>query len=312
MGCRLKGERIEIPYGSEMYPKALTFVRNPPKRLYVIGDPLAMSEGLAVVGARKATPYGLGCAYRFARMAAKRKVCIISGGARGCDSQAHIAALEHGGKTVVFHGPGMDNVYPYQNRGLFQRVIDAGGAIVSERTWSDPVMPWMFRERNRLIAGLAKATLIVEAGLPSGTFSTADDAIAANREVLVVPGAITSEHSRGANTLIYQGAIPVVDDEVFAEQLDALFGAFDGSLLPESGGPRQMPCESEAERRAFERLFDALQAQQMSLEAMRSMIVNAVGEERALQRLMVWVAFEQGNGTISRYPDGRYGSSGRA
>ena len=90
--------------------------------------------------------------------------------------------------------------------GLFQRIVDGGGAVVSEQPWDRKPRPYMFRQRNRLIAGLARAVLIVEAGLPSGTFSTADEALAANRDVLVVPGAITAASSRGANRLLYQGA----------------------------------------------------------------------------------------------------------
>lgn len=308
MGYGLKGYRIEIARGDALYPKPLELVRNPPKRLYAIGDPSAMSEGLAVVGARRATPYGLSCAYRFAKIAAMRGICIISGGAYGCDSQSHLAALDQGAKTVVFHGPGIDHVYPSKNRGLFQRVVDSGGVVVSEHPWDEGARPWMFRERNRLIAGLAKATLIVEAGLPSGTFSTADDAIAANREVLVVPGAITSQCSHGANTLIYQGAIPIIDDATFSDQLDSLFGELSYGTLPtSSGSASQMEYASDRERAAFGELRRFLQAQPMSLEEMRSCLVSAVGEVDALPRLMLWMAYERDRGRLFKYPDGRYG-----
>ena len=95
---------------------------------------------------------------------------------------------------------------------------------MSEHEWDTPPRPFMFRLRNRLIAGLAKATLIVEAGLPSGTFSTADEALRVNRDVLVVPGSIESAQSRGANRLIYQGATPIVDDDAFDERICSLFG----------------------------------------------------------------------------------------
>ncbi len=210
--------------GDACYPEALTVVSHPPQCLYLIGDPDALQEGLAVVGARKATPYGLSCARHFAGIAAERGIVVVSGGARGCDAAAHEAALAAHGKTVAFLGGGCDEIYPAENASLFQRIIDTGGAVVSEREWGFEPLPFTFRERNRLIAGLARATLIVEAGLPSGTFSTADAALEANRDVLVVPGAITSSCSRGANRLIYQGAVPVVDDETFADQLNGLFG----------------------------------------------------------------------------------------
>ena len=227
MGTRkkvLSGERWEIARGEAGYPQAFGVLERPPERLYVVGDPTAMREGLAVVGARKATPYGKSCAKRFAGLAAARGIAIISGGARGCDTVAHEAALAAGAPTVVFLGGGCDELYPSENAGLFQRVVDAGGAVASEHSWGFKPLPFAFRERNRLIASLAKATLIVEAGLPSGTFSTADEALAANREVLVVPGAVTSPASHGANRLIYQGATPVIDDESFGDILFGLVG----------------------------------------------------------------------------------------
>lgn len=236
-GPKLKGPRVVIERGSEGYPSAFEVVRNPPEKLYVLGDPSSLVEGLAVVGARKATPYGLGCAERFSAMAARRGVVILSGGARGCDAQAHRAALAAGCPTVAFLGGGCDQLYPAEHAGLFQKIVDGGGAVVSEHPWDCPPLPYAFRERNRLIAGLARATLIVEAGLPSGTFSTADEALAANREVLVVPGAITSTSSRGANRLIYQGATPIVDDESFQDALFSLFGVLrQEEVVGASGG----------------------------------------------------------------------------
>ena len=100
----LKGERYELAADDSLYPQALALIARPPRKLFVVGDPLVLREGLAVIGARKATPYGRGCARRFASIAAERGIVIISGGARGCDAAAHEAALEVGGKTVVFLG----------------------------------------------------------------------------------------------------------------------------------------------------------------------------------------------------------------
>ncbi|MVN16867.1 DNA-processing protein DprA, partial [Gordonibacter urolithinfaciens] len=232
---RLRGPRFELLPGDGAFPAALARVPDPPRRLYVVGDPAALQEGLAVVGARKATPYGTGCARRFAGAAARRGVVVISGGARGCDAAAHEAALAEGSPTVAFLGGGCDEPYPAAHAGLFQRIVDGGGAVASEQPWDRKPRPYMFRQRNRLIAGLARAVLIVEAGLPSGTFSTADEALAANRDVLVVPGAITAASSRGANRLLYQGALPVVDDETFEDALFSLFGCLRQEQWPPAG-----------------------------------------------------------------------------
>ena len=176
----IAGEHTVLAQEDERYPPALLRLPDAPQKLFVIGNVGALQEGLAVVGARKATPYGKGCARRFARRAARRGIVIISGGARGCDAEAHRAALAEHAPTVVFMGGGCHKVYPAQHAALFQEVVEAGGALVSEHEWEASPRPFIFRMRNRLIAGLAKATLIVEAGLPSGTFSTADEALRAN------------------------------------------------------------------------------------------------------------------------------------
>lgn len=220
---KILGPAYELVRGERDFPRALACIPRPPQRLYVVGNPAALREGLAVVGARNATPYGHNAANLFAGQAARRGVVIISGGARGCDTYAHEAALAAGGTTVAFLGGGCDKPYPASNTGLFQRIVDAGGAVVSENPWDFPPQPYTFRERNRLIAGLARATLIVEAGLPSGTFSTADEALAANKDVLVVPGSIFSPTSRGANQLLSQGAYPIVGAESMQAALEMLF-----------------------------------------------------------------------------------------
>ena len=159
---RLEGERFELALEDSLFPKALKSIPHPPARLYGVGRPGALAEGLAVVGARRATPYGRGCAKRFAAAAAERGVAIISGGARGCDAVAHEAALAAGAPTVAFLGGGCNQLYPAENAGLFQRIVAAGGAVVSEHEWDFPPQPHTFRARNRLIAGLSRATLIVE------------------------------------------------------------------------------------------------------------------------------------------------------
>ena len=221
----LSGPRFVIPYGSDGYPEAFSVLSDPPKAIYGIGNPEALREGLAIVGARKASSYGLTCARRFGKRAGEKGVLVISGGALGCDGEAHRGALEASGQTLVFLGGGCDCLYPARHRGLFQDVVNAGGAVVSEHFWNVSPRPYMVRMRNRLIAALSNATLITEAGLGSGTFSTADEALSANREVLAIPGPITSPLSAGTNRLICQGATPIIDDATFDDALFWLFGA---------------------------------------------------------------------------------------
>ena len=296
--ARIDGERSEISRTSPLYPQALLRASNPPARLYTIGDPQALAEGIAVVGTRKATPYGLSCARKFAGMAAAKGIVVISGGARGCDSAAHEAALATGAPTVVFLGGGCDRLYPLENAGLFQRIVDAGGILVSEHPWDSPPLPYHFRARNRLIAALAKATLIVEAGLPSGTFSTADEALAANRDVLVVPGAITAPTSHGANRLLCQGAVPIVDADTFEEALSVIFGAL-----------CHPPARTESKDGAQgDLLIEALRAQPLTPDELLPIAKRLCGQADPVSWLLERLAEAELAGEIARYPNGSYGS----
>ncbi len=301
----LDGERFELTREDVAYPAVLRTVPRPPERMYGVGNPAALKEGLAVVGARKATPYGRGCARRFAGRAAERGITIISGGARGCDSEAHRAALEAGAPTVAVLGGGVDRLYPAENRGLFQEIIDKGGAVISEHEWDFAPLRATFRERNRIIAGMGLACLIVEAGLPSGTFSTADEALAAGREVWAVPGAITSFSSRGANRLVYQGAVPIVDDDAFDDCLFATFGSLKQEVAGEPDGPAPEPLTPE--EKAREGLALALAAECLSTEQLVAMTTRWLPGVAPLPWLMIEIAALQKQGLVTQYPDGRFG-----
>lgn len=293
----LVGNRFVLNYGGEEYPEQLLETPDAPQRLYGVGSPDALMPGLAVIGARRATPYGKNTARKFAKIAAEHGISVISGGALGCDAAAHEGCLEGGGKTVVVLGGGCDKIYPEANRPLFQRVVEGGGAVISEQQWGFPPLPYTFRARNRIIAGLARATLIVEAGLPSGTFSTADDALSANRDVLVVPGAITSPTSCGANRLLYQGATPIVDEETFEDALTDLFGCLKYQDM------------RTKEQQESSLLFLALQAEQLSIDAlMQRDDLGAPRNSERLAWLMIELARLEHGGFIERYPNGRYGA----
>ncbi len=296
---KLKGPRWEIEYGQEGYPESLMFINDPPKCLYGIGNKQALQDGIAVVGARRATPYGLSAAKKFSYLAASMGITVISGGAIGCDSQAHRGALLGEGITVAVLGGGCDQIYPKRNKALFQEIIDNNGAVVSEYFWSYPPLSYQFRMRNRIIAGLSRATLIVEAGLPSGTFSTADEALCAGREVLAVPGAITSPTSQGSNRLISQGATPVVDDESFIDAMSCLFGVLGlkTSSTKESTGKN-------------DKLLRALLAQPLRLEEIYNLDLTPEGPYNLQTWIMVHLTELERDGLIVRFPDGRYGPAG--
>lgn len=293
----LSGPRFVLSYGCEGYPEQLMEISDPPQKLYGIGDARVLDPGLAIIGARKATPYGRSVASKFSKIAAEHGITIISGGALGCDTAAHLGCMEGGYPTVVVLGGGCDRIYPESNRDLFQRVIDQGGAVISEHQWQFPPMPYTFRARNRIIAGLSRATLIVEAGLPSGTFSTADDALSSNRDVLVVPGAITSSTSLGANRLLYQGATPIVDEETFEDVISDLFGCM------------KIQDMRQTQKSASSPLYAALQAEALSLaQLMEKDDIGAPEGEKRSSWLMVELAKLEHEGFIERFPNGRYGA----
>jgi DNA processing protein len=191
--------------GSAGYPAALVAL-SPAPELWVRGAVTEEDElAVAVVGARRATPYGVEVAERLAGDLAARGVTIVSGFARGVDTAAHRAALAAGGRTIAVLGAGIDVVYPPENVALAREII-ARGALVSQFPPGTPPLPYNFPTRNRTLAGLALAVIVVEAAERSGSLITAGFAADLGREVFAVPGKITSPTSAGTNGLLRDGA----------------------------------------------------------------------------------------------------------
>lgn len=238
---KLKGERQIISIDDPLYPELLKEIPDPPKQLYVIGSLEGFKQGLAISGPRRATSYGTSWAGLMAQSASLNGASIVTGGARGIDEAAMRAVVSLYEDAIrlneavasddyplpqpqyVVLGGGCDRIYPAVNFDLFQKVIDQGGAIISEYAWDAEPKPCQFRMRNRIIAGMCKALLLPEAGLPSGTFITADDALNFGREVWAIPGRIDSPQSKGTNKLIAEGATCIYDDESFADAIRSVF-----------------------------------------------------------------------------------------
>ena len=189
------------------YPEALREIYDPPPVLWIRGDCGLLSRpGIAVVGTRQPSPYGSGMAEMLSRDLAARGLVIQSGMARGVDTAAHKGALEARGKTLAVWGTGIDVVYPKENKRLAERIVETGGAIVSEFPLGTFPAPQNFPLRNRILSGLSIGVLVIEAGEYSGTRITARCAMEQNRDVYAVPGNVTNKNSWGPNTLIKQGA----------------------------------------------------------------------------------------------------------
>ena len=196
---------------SEEYPPLLRSIPDPPATLWLRGEApteLLGRPAVAIVGARACSSYGRSVARSLSRELAAAGLVVVSGMARGIDGEAHRGALDVGGITVAVLGCGIDRYYPAAHRDLAGRIVERG-LIVSEYEPGIEPAPWRFPARNRIIAGLCAATVVVEARERSGALITADFALVDGREVMVVPGEITSAVSTGSNALLRLGATPV-------------------------------------------------------------------------------------------------------
>ena len=194
-------------YGEPGYPASLLPIENPPDVLFVRGAlPPPDTPAIAIVGSRRATRYGFAQARRIARELAERGVTVVSGLARGIDAASHLGALEGKGRTIAVLGSGVGNLYPPENKELAQRILQEGGAIVSELAPDSPPFPYHFPVRNRIISGLSAGVLLIEAQQKSGTHFTVDYALNQGREVFALPGNVDAPGSELPLMLLRDGA----------------------------------------------------------------------------------------------------------
>src|SRR5882672_5230875 len=204
------------------WPERINEIYDPPLVLFVRGNSALLARpGIAVIGTRHPTPYGIGMAERLACDLATRGLVIFSGMARGVDTAAHRGAIAGKGKTVAMFGTGVDVLYPKENSRLSEQILSHGGALVSEFPLGTFAAPQNFPIRNRIISGISLGVLVVEAGEYSGTRITARCALEQSREIFAVPGNVISRNSWGPNTLIKQGAKLTATWEDVWEELPA-------------------------------------------------------------------------------------------
>lgn len=200
------------------YPPLLKETANPPAALFYKGRIPDYEKTVAVVGARKATPYGIGAAKNMAEALARGGVTIVSGGARGIDTASHEGCMAGGAATVAVFACGLDVTYPPENRNLFLQIVEAGGTLLSEYPPGTRPLGRQFPARNRIIAGMSRGVLVTEAAIRSGSLITADFALEEGRDVFSVPGSILWPMSQGTNHLIRNGAIcTTAADDILSE-----------------------------------------------------------------------------------------------
>jgi DNA processing protein len=279
------GERRILPLGDSAYPQSLLNTEDPPLLLYAMGTPQVWESNglnaanhacLAVVGSRNPTPQGLANARQFSQALAAGGLTIVSGLALGVDGAAHEGALDGASldqiATIAVVGTGLDRVYPKQHRVLAHRIAQRG-VILSEYALGTPPLAAHFPQRNRIISGLSRGTLVVEAALQSGSLITARIATEQGRDVFAIPGSIHATQSRGCHALIKQGAKLVESAQDVLEEFgidithaETVLSADD---TPETALLQALgfePCSLDALQARTGLDTPALQAQLMALE----------------------------------------------
>ncbi len=211
-----------VAHGTVGYPVQLGDLSHPPAGLFFKGDAgqlgaLLLSPRITIVGTRRATAYGTRAAREFAAAFAARGIVVVSGMALGIDGRAHEAALDVGGLTAAVLGSGADVAYPRRHRELY-RLIAERGVVFSELPPGTAPSPWSFPHRNRLLAALGDAVVVIEGSLTSGAMQTAEQAAMLGRPVFAVPGSIYAEGQRGCNLLVRDGATPALDPDTTVEE----------------------------------------------------------------------------------------------
>lgn len=252
---RMRKHQVELRVlGAPDYPAALATIDTPPHLLYVRGTLTAAdAKAVGIVGSRSCTAYGKKVAARLAADLARAGYTVISGLARGIDGCAHRAALEAKGRTLAVLANGLSRVYPPEHKGLAAEVA-ASGALISEAAMAMEPMAGMFPARNRIISGLSRGVVIVEAATRSGALITAEHAAEQGRPVFAVPGPVDSEASGGTNALIREGAVLVRSAEDIIEELEGVSASVARSAAHKSAAPPAAPPPGldETQRRVWD------------------------------------------------------------
>ena len=268
-------DRCVVSLGDAAYPPALLDINDPPLMLYMLGSKAGRAQdatksiavNLAIVGSRNPTPQGEANARQFAKAFGSAGLCVVSGLALGIDGAAHDGAMLGGGETIAVVGTGLDRVYPKKHLSLAHRIVQQG-MIISEFPLGTPPLMSNFPKRNRIISGLSRGTLVIEAALQSGSLITARLAAEQGKEVFAIPGSIHSPQSRGCHALIKQGAKLV---ELAQDVLEELNLSPSGSLHLVNGASESTTASNEsAEASLNDPLLAALGFDAVSLDALQA------------------------------------------
>ncbi|MEX0594766.1 MAG: DNA-processing protein DprA [Patescibacteria group bacterium] len=225
-----------LTLSSPDYPELLKQMPDPPLWLFVVGNVgLLNSPTISIVGSRKHTAYAKEAINKLVTASVAKELTIVSGLAYGIDKLAHQKSIDSGGQTIAVLAGGLDKIYPLGHRHIAKQIVQLGGTVISEYPPGSPAYAYRFPIRNRIIAGLSRATIVVEAAIKSGSMTTARSAIDYNRELFAVPGDVTKLSSEGCNYLISQGATPLIDPIQLSDFYN--ISVEDEALLDQTGNP---------------------------------------------------------------------------
>ncbi|MBT4384967.1 DNA-protecting protein DprA [Candidatus Peregrinibacteria bacterium] len=209
-----------LPISDPRYPALLREIYDPPAQLFYVGNlDVLERQCIAIVGTRRCSSYGESKAYSFAKDLSRHGVCVVSGLAYGIDAAAHKGALEGSGSTIAVLAQGLPEIMPRRNVWLAKKIVEKGGLLLCEKEAGSETFKSSYLERNRLISGLCKGTLLIEAPWRSGALNTAKHALNQNREVMAIPGRIGDEMSSGTNKLLQGGARLIMGSDELIEAL---------------------------------------------------------------------------------------------
>jgi len=293
-----RGEIQQIKEEDKEWLERLREVKPPVKKLYYRGewDTEIFDNCLAVVGSRKMTRYGESVVEKILPQVVQAGVTIVSGFMYGVDTKAHQVCLEYDGKTIAVLGSGLDELTPKSNDKLYTEILESGGLVMSEYEASEKARRWMFPQRNRIVAGLSQATLVIEGGEKSGTLITAKLTIKQDKPVLAVPGPVGASQAKATNGLIKEGAILVTSGEdvlrAMKIQGSELAPRTRGRLKPEVRNPRSVEG----------RIVEELEREALGLdELVRSLKIGVVELSQKLSELQLKGVVEErlGKYTVS-------------
>ena len=296
-------DRRVVVLGDAAYPSALLDIEDPPLMLYMLGAQVNRAQtaiktiavNLAIVGSRNPTPQGESNARQFAKVFGSAGLCVVSGLALGIDGAAHDGAMLGGGETIAVVGTGLDRVYPKKHLALAHRIAQQG-MLISEFPLGTPPLMANFPKRNRIISGLSRGTLVVEAALQSGSLITARLASEQGKEVFAIPGSIHSPQSRGCHALIKQGAKLVEVAQDVLEELN-----LPGAGLARSGASQtETGADADATQPSDDPLIAALGFDAVSLDALQA----RTGLDTA--RLQAQLLELELGGQVARLPGGLF------